>query len=416
MGQMTNYNSSPAPKQIFMSSTKDSVNVNVNSNSKFDRKFQSKYRSQPLSSRSELGKKLTSINRLDFATGVELRNQYIKYRLLSLEEEMTAGKFSHVGFRLDTYKMELKQKLGREPSSQEWAKACDLTPTQLDTYYSLALKARQRLVQHNFRLVDFWARRLIEHTTGGKSVSYYELVTEGVIGLTKAAIRYDGRGTFIKFAQPYVRSELYAGMTRLIPGSFLSHRTVMLSARANKVKERFEIIHQRKPTDQEVAKELKMSVRTLRAELNVAALKKTVISASSKIGGGSSRGSSTKTDADGKADGGDGNTYWDLLHNDEESKFASDNLQWKIEFQQALDECLTPIEKRTLTIRYGLLDGKSRSINRTAELMCNSTEGIRKIIIRAMTKLRDSPYGSILEEGPPISSTDSVRQFTRASY
>ena len=40
--------------------------------------------------------------------GVELRNQYIKYRLLSSEEEMIAGKFSNVGLRLDTVRKTLQ--------------------------------------------------------------------------------------------------------------------------------------------------------------------------------------------------------------------------------------------------------------------------------------------------------------------
>jgi DNA-directed RNA polymerase specialized sigma subunit len=64
-------------------------------------------------------------------------------------------------------------------------------------------------MQHNMRLVDFWARRLIEHSRAAKDISYYELVTEGVIGLTMAAENYDGRGAFIRFAQIYIRGQLY---------------------------------------------------------------------------------------------------------------------------------------------------------------------------------------------------------------
>jgi DNA-directed RNA polymerase specialized sigma subunit len=208
--------------------------------------------------------------------------------------------------------------LQREPSNLEWAEACNLSLEQLYTYYALATTARQRLVQHNFRLVDFWARRLIEHTNGGKFISYYELVTEGVIGLTKAAAQYDGRGAFIKFAQHYVRNELYRGMTRLRPGSFLSHKTVMLSVRAHKARERLQETYQRKPTDQEVATELKVSVRTLREELDTAALKKTIISASAKISGGAE-------DALENA-----KTYLDMLANSDKSIFTADTLQWKI--------------------------------------------------------------------------------------
>ena len=43
-------------------------------------------------------------------------------------------------------------------------------------------------------------------------MSYYELLTEGIIGLAKAAENFDGRGPFIKYAQPFVKAELYKGI------------------------------------------------------------------------------------------------------------------------------------------------------------------------------------------------------------
>ena len=56
-------------------------------------------------------------------------------------------------------------------------------------------------------------RRLIEHVSYAKDVSYYELLTEGIIGLAKAAENFDGRGPFIKYAQPFVKAELYKGIS-----------------------------------------------------------------------------------------------------------------------------------------------------------------------------------------------------------
>ena len=40
-------------------------------------------------------------------------------------------------------------------------------------------------------------------------VSYYELVVLGTRGLSSAADSYDGRGAFIRYAQHFVRAELY---------------------------------------------------------------------------------------------------------------------------------------------------------------------------------------------------------------
>lgn len=377
------------------------------------------YMSKPLSDRHALTSKLTKTNMKYFRKGVEFREQYIKCRQLTRDEEIIAGKFSNVGRRLDAVRDQLRKDLDREPSNQEWADACSLSHTQLDTYYGLAIQARRRLVAHNFRLVDFWSRRLIEHTTAGKDVSYYELTTEGIIGLSKAAERYDGSTKFINFAQVYVRHELYRGMTHLRPGSFLNHNTVMLKFRANRARERLNEIHNRDPTDEEVAAELNMKPSTMKAELHTAALKNTIISGNSNTGnsdkGSGGHGGESNMD-------GDDRTFFDLFQNADTTSYASDSLQWKIDFQRALSECLSPIEKRTLCLRYGIFDGKRISVDRTAELMCVSTESVRKILLRSFSKLKESPFAVLLEDGPPLrsearSGTDTTgRTVTRGSY
>ena len=97
------------------------------------------------------------------------------------------------------------------------------------------------------------------------------------------------------------------------------------------------------------------------------------------------------------------NTYLDLyMKADQSTDFSVDKLMWRVDFQVAL-ECLTPVEKRTLMIRYGLLpDGKPRSVGRTAELMCVTPEAIRLIVHSALEKLRTCPNGECLMEGPPL--------------
>eukprot|EP01036_Dinobryon_divergens_P035857 gene35857-46546_t len=94
-------------------------------------------------------------------------------------------------------------------------------------------------------------------------------------------------------------------------------------------------------------------------------------------------------------------TYLDLFLRADQAGNTSDQLLWKTEFQQALDSCLTPTEKRTLTIRFGLEDGKSRSVELTAQLMGFSTESVRKTILTALEKLKHSNYSERLQEGPP---------------
>ncbi|KAJ1421906.1 hypothetical protein B484DRAFT_452588 [Ochromonadaceae sp. CCMP2298] len=352
------------------------------------------YKSAPTSTRALMGTKLTSNNKKYMDVGLKFRSQYTKMRLLTEEEEMTAGKFSSVGQRLDRIKTFVESRLGRSVTDDEWAAACKLSTEELREYVKMAAASRTRLVQHNIRLVDYWARRLIEFSAGGKEVSYYELVTEGVIGLTKAAEKYDGRGRFVKYAVPYIMHELYKGMTTLREGSFLSHKNMMLCYRAFRAQAKLYETLQRNPTDQEVASSLGVSASRLRGVMDDARTKKKVVSAQTQLGGN------------------DENlvTYLDLFLNAAQNsgEINSEKTVWQAEFQSAL-ECLSPIERRTLSLRYGLFPGcVPRSIEHTAELMCSSPEGVRKIILRAMEKLRSDPRASVLQQGPPLQAVETT--------
>lgn len=176
------------------------------------------YATAPLSNRWDLGKKLTLANRKYSDMGLKLRTSYIRLRKLTSEEEMTAGKFSNVGKRMDKIFVILKKKYSRDPTELEWANACKINVDELAAYQKFATSARSRLVQHNMRIVDFWVRKILEHSKAAKNISYYELVIEGVKGLSEASREYDGRGPFIKFAQHHVRARLYKGLTTLRPG------------------------------------------------------------------------------------------------------------------------------------------------------------------------------------------------------
>jgi DNA-directed RNA polymerase sigma subunit (sigma70/sigma32) len=49
---------------------------------------------------------------------------------------------------------------------------------------------------------------------------------------------------------------------------------------------------------------------------------------------------------------------------------------WKVDFIDTMNQ-LTASEKRALAIRYGLVDGIQRTLDKTAVLMCMSNESAR---------------------------------------
>ena len=104
------------------------------------------------------------------------------------------------------------------------------------------------------------------------------------------------------------------------------------------------------------------------------------------------------------ADSGSGDsivTYLDLYLKAEQADSTSDGLMWQVDFNAALG-ILTAQERRTLSIRYGLMDGQPRTVERTAELMCVSSEAVRLIIGSALDKLRGAQlFVDTLSTGPP---------------
>lgn len=103
----------------------------------------------------------------------------------------------------------------------------------------------------------------------------------------------------------------------------------------------------RDPTDIEIAAYLSSTGLNVSADTLVWARKVVnvkVISAETKV--------SSSTDPE----GGNINTYMDLFLKADQSNFSNEALMWKVDFNAALD-CLNPQERRTIAIRYGLMDG-----------------------------------------------------------
>ena len=300
---------------------------------------------------------------------------------------MTAGKFSQLGRKYTNVRKDLARRVGREPTDEEWATACNLTVQELMMYMNLSIQAKNRLVQHNIRIVDHWARRLIEHSNVGKDVSYYELVSEGLVGLTKAAESFQvGKARFYAHAEVYVRSELYKGLTKLRPGTITPHYTMMVNSKIQKAQNYLKYTLKRNPTDEEVGQYLNMKVDAVRNVRREAKLKVMSDSISSD------QDSSPESVV----------SYFDLGMKSNPDTTQLESMFWKVEFNSALD-ILTPTERRTLSIRFGLMDGRPRSLDVTAELMSESIEQTRRTIVKAMDKLKNSEYADMLQSGPTSS-------------
>lgn len=366
-------------------------------------KFQPHYWSAITSPRWKLGRSLTVENKKNMWDGIELRAGYTAFRLLTVEEEQTAGAITHRSVQLKEIKRIVESATNTSLCLASWAAACNYSVEDLTVSLKMAKIAQLQLVQHNVRLVDYWVRYLLQNSARVKHVSYYELVVQGVLGLSKAAERYDGRSNcrFATFAQPFVMQELFKGLTTLQPGCFLTPRTLMLNHRAQLTRRRLRGVLGRQPSDQEVAQAVGITVKRMKEFQRDVATKSTFASAFTYLAKNSKGGTDEK---------GDGNTvtYLDLAMSTGEQTAVSDSgqlrhLMWRAGLFRLMNDHLTAREMRTVVLRFGLDDsltttiavaateaGDSLSITRVAQLMGISTQGVYKILKRALYKLRSS--------------------------
>jgi len=307
------------------------------------------------------------------------QREYRQYRLLTAEEEGVMGKICDIGKRIKLVEGKLSDRLNRTPSVVELADVCAITVPRLENYRSLALLARNRLVRHNTGLVDFWLRGILEHSKSARDISYFELITEGLVGLIKATENYDGRARFGTYSQPYIRDYIYRGISKLKSGAVSSHRSNMLANRIKKMEYDYRTTVGRAPTGDEIAKALYTSLAGVEAVRED--VRRRLVSPSNMPSSWTTSNANTKFAETVES-------FFDLYRHSQPD-FSQESLLWKIDFNAAL-ECLSPTEWRALGLRYGYIDGTMHSSKETAQLMKMTDEGLRKLFNRSFEKLRRS--------------------------
>ena len=140
----------------------------------------------------------------------------LDHELLSAEEERALAVEIQLLRRWLGQRREQAAVLGREPTEDEWAAALGCSRAELLRQQERSHDARMKLVELNLRLVQWVVFR--EPALQGRlsQLPVQDLVQEGVIGLLKAADRYDpARGVrFSTYAALWVRSAVQRSLKR----------------------------------------------------------------------------------------------------------------------------------------------------------------------------------------------------------
>ena len=240
------------------------------------------------------------------------------------------------------------------------------TETKLAERMALGdMDARKLLVESNLRLVVSIAKRYI-----GRGMHFLDLIQEGNLGLIKAVEKFDLKRGF-KFST-YATWWIRQAITRAIADQARTIRIpVHMVETINKlIRTSRHLLQQngREPSPEEIAAEVEMPVQKVRDILKIA---QEPISLETPVGD-------------------ENETVLGNFIQDEEQASPSDqaaDVLLRTHLEDVM-ETLTPREARVIKLRFGLIDGRMRTLEEVGQEFQVTRERIRQIEAKAIRKLK----------------------------
>lgn len=287
-----------------------------------------------------------------------------KVPLLSADEEIELAQKMEAGSVAVEKIPLLKERLAETGDEQEKEEIqAEIKALQLDV--DRGSDAKKRLAEANLRLVVSIAKRYV-----GRGMLFLDLIQEGNLGLIKAVEKFDYRKGY-KFST-YATWWIRQAITRAIADQARTIRIpVHMVETINKlIRVSRQLLQElgREPTPEEIAEEMKMPVERVREILKIS---QEPVSLETPIGE-------------------EEDSYLGDFIKDDNVPVPADAATFTL-LKEQLEEVLgtlTEREQKVLTLRFGLEDGRARTLEEVGKEFNVTRERIRQIEAKALRKLR----------------------------
>jgi len=297
-----------------------------------------------------------------------------RIRLLRPDEEIELARKIADLLQLEELAAQFESDHGHFPDTKEWAVLVDMPLVKFRRRLMLGRRAKEKMVQSNLRLVVSIAKKYMN-----RGLSFQDLIQEGSLGLIRAAEKFDHEKGY-KFST-YATWWIRQAITRAIADQSRTIRLpVHLYETISRIKKTTKTLSQefgRKPTEEEIAESMEMTIEKLRFIAKSAQLP---ISLETPIGKEEDSRLGDFIEAD--IENPEQDVAKNLLREDLEGVLAT----------------LSPRERDVLRLRYGLDDGRMKTLEEIGQIFDVTRERIRQIEAKALRKLRHPNRNGVLKE------------------